>query len=95
MFDNRFDLENKLVADTLNAMFYIKGYIEMKQLLKKTNEDTSYYYYEQYGKYVDCLNRGGLTTAGDTIVQLVIYRYIFFVNTCGNVFLNVNRKVSK
>ena len=74
MLDNLFDFEKKLANDTLNAMVYVAGYIELKR--NKASKDTRYYY-EQYGKYVDWPNR--LTIAGDAAVQRIIYCYIFLL----------------
>jgi hypothetical protein len=87
IFDNLDSLQCGLSDSVKKSLVYIAGYVAHKAGVNK--EDTTSYY-EQYGSYLDRLNRGGLTKPGDELTQWVFFCYILFAyldtktNVCRN-----------
>ena len=87
-------LDGKLSAETKCVLLYIVGYVIRKD---EQREDT-YYFCENFGSYLDELNRGGLSKPGDTVVEWVFCSHIVFTvvveQVCrislANVLLNIS-----
>ena len=82
VLDNLNALKESVNIGTANAVDYIAGYVQAKARSVCAND--TYFYSKRYGLYLNNLNRGGLAIPGDSIVQWIIYCYIFFVSIRGN-----------
>ena len=72
--DNLIDLEKNLSKEKISSLVYITRYLQ-----KDTSEiDDTIQYYENYGDFINVLNRGGLTIPSDSCVQWIIFCYILF-----------------
>ena len=72
--DNLIDLEKNLSKEKISSLLYIAGYVQ-----KDASEiDDTIQYYENYGDFINVLNRGGLTISLDSCVQWIIFCYILF-----------------
>jgi len=74
VIDNMPNLEKTLSMDCIMALVYISGYIMRNDSI---TED-SHFYFEKYCKFLNEMNRGGLTVPGDSMCQWVIFCYIVF-----------------
>lgn len=76
ILENLDSLENSLSSDVLSALLYVSGYIQ--KTCGVVQEFDSMLYYDNYGIYLDSINRGKLTIPYDTLVQWVIFSFILF-----------------
>ena len=77
----------------------------LQDIWRKKSPSTSLYsdtdtkcYYAKYGLYLDSIDRGGLCIPFDRTVQLVIFCYIFFINShtkiCRKFVCHIFNKIS-
>ena len=72
-------LECDLQEGSFAAIIYIAGFIQKK--CKPLQDDDTTFYLHNYGKYLNEMDRGGLTKPFDSIVQWTCFCYIFFTQT--------------
>ena len=74
VFHNLSSMEENISREVKMTSVYISGYVARKD----SDYDDTFLYLEQYGKYTEVLNRGGLMLPGDNVCQWVIFSYILF-----------------
>ena len=73
VFHNLATLEESLSKIVKMALVYIAGYV-----CRNDDVDDSRYYVQEYGDYINELNRGGLSIPGVNMCQWVFYSYALF-----------------
>ena len=67
-------IEKNLSKDTISSLVHFAGYVQ-----KVTSEiDDTTHCYEDYGDFINVLNRGGLTISSESCAQWIIFCYILF-----------------
>ena len=73
------EIEHKIENETKQSLVYIAGYLARNSEL---NEDELFesttFYHQTYGSYLDELDRGGLQIPTDTVCQWTIFCYCMF-----------------
>ena len=96
ILDNLAALEKNINTATLNALVYIAGYIQFQV----GSLCSTKFYADKYGLYINNINSGDLIIPEDTVVQWIIYCYIFFVNVqnidmCRNFLISCFKMISE
>ena len=75
IMDNLDKLEESVPRETMLSLIYIAGYIERNN---EHEDDDTKIYYQKYPDYFDAINRGSLKVPRDSIVQWLVFSYVFF-----------------
>ena len=80
IFDNLEKLEKPIPLATKMALVYIAGYVTRKdpELREKDLLSQTTFYHQQFGDYLDSLDRGSLNIPSDCSCQLTFFCYIMF-----------------
>lgn len=81
------EIEKALDDEVIMGMLYVAGYIQ-----RKCGYDDSCdtkYYYKTYGNFIDSMNRGGLLTPFDGLVQWSLFSFIVFSSFTGDICRNL------
>lgn len=77
IIDNLELLENSLSNDDLASLVFIGGYIQKKA--GPIYENDTMIYYDNYGSYLNSVDRGKLTKPYDTLMQWTVFCFILFI----------------
>lgn len=98
--DNLEELEASVPPETKSVLVYIAGYITRKDPEEDelSQLDQTTFYFQQFGKYTDSLDRGGLNIPSDRACQWTIFCYVLFnvvkASVCQRSFMKIAMTVS-
>ena len=71
--------EESIPHETKMSLVYMAGYVTRKdEMSERELLDSTMFYHQKYGAYLDEIDRGGLKIPTDTTCQWVMFSYVMF-----------------